>query len=163
MNKSPFPIVPCNWHDLGELSKLEKECFTVDAWPLFDLIGVLTLHNIIRLKALDNGKMIGFIAGDPDQHKRIGWITTIGVLNAYKRRGIATELLLTCEQLMKQPRVRLSLRESNLPALNLYTKLGYKKIDAWNNYYFDGENALVLEKNVDFNDESIYHMDKNKE
>ena len=48
--------------DLKALRKLEKESFDRDAWPLVDLIAVLTFPEVIRLKAVDDGGMVGFIA-----------------------------------------------------------------------------------------------------
>ncbi|HRJ75021.1 MAG TPA: hypothetical protein PLX90_03440, partial [Anaerolineales bacterium] len=54
--------------DLNALHKLEKESFAKDAWPLFDLIAVLTFPNVIRIKAVEENHMIGFIAGDPRPH-----------------------------------------------------------------------------------------------
>ncbi|NJN79660.1 MAG: hypothetical protein HC797_03845 [Anaerolineales bacterium] len=50
--------------DLNALRKLEKESFANDAWPLLDLIAVLTFPEVIRIKAVEENQMIGFIAGD---------------------------------------------------------------------------------------------------
>lgn len=145
-NDTAYPIVTAGWHDLGELRKLEKECFKNDAWPLIDLLAVLSLPNIVRLKALDKNKMVGFIAGDVNSREKIGWITTIAVKPSHQRRGIAIRLMTTCVEMMDLPTIRLSLRPSNLAALNLYTRLGYRQVDTWHRYYYDEEDALVLEK-----------------
>ena len=64
-----YQILSAGWRDLGSLRRLEKICFPEDAWPLLDLIGVLSLPNVVRLKAVklvDSAAetMIGFIAGD---------------------------------------------------------------------------------------------------
>ena len=50
--------------DLGALRKLEKACFEKDAWPLLDLIAVLSWPDVIRLKAMEDDVMIGFVAGE---------------------------------------------------------------------------------------------------
>ncbi len=71
-------MLPANWRDLGGLRQLEKVCFPVDSWPLLDLIGVLSLPNIVRLKAVISDQMIGFVAGDK-KSSDLGWIATIGV------------------------------------------------------------------------------------
>lgn len=141
-----FQITRAGWHDLAELRHLEEVCFAEDAWPLWDLIAVLTLPKIVRLKAVVNGKMAGFIAGDPHPREGIGWIATLGVLPTYRRLGIADALLSQCEAELTLPKIRLSVRRSNDPALALYKKSGYQMIDVWRNYYFNGEDALVLEK-----------------
>lgn len=131
---------------MNELRKLENVCFGEDAWPLWDLIAVLSLPKIVRLKAVVDGKMVGFIAGDPHPKEGIGWIATLGVLPPYRRMGIAAELLERCEREMDLPSNRLSVRRSNEPALALYRKFGYQMVDVWRGYYHSGEDALVLEK-----------------
>ena len=143
---SPIQIVRANWQDLNDLRRLEEICFTEDAWPLWDLIAVLTLPKIVRLKAVVHGKMVGFIAGDPQPRERLGWISTLGVLPEFRRKGIAELLLANCETELDLPRIRLSVRQSNEPAIRLYKKTGYQMVDAWRKYYNDGEDALVLEK-----------------
>lgn len=145
---TPFQIGNASWQDLNDLRKLEEICFGEDAWPLWDLIAVLTFPKIVRLKATVNEKMVGFIAGDPHTREGVGWIATLGVLPQYRRLGIAAALLSQCEQELHLPSIRLSVRRSNDPALELYRKFGYKMVDVWRNYYHSGEDALVLEKKL---------------
>lgn len=141
-----FEIEKASWRDLNDLRKLDQICFGVDAWPLLDLIAVLTLPKVIRLKAVVGGRLAGFIAGDPHQGQGIGWIVILGVLPEYRRQGIAEKLLEECERWLSFSQIRLSVRASNEPAINLYRKAGYQKVDFWRNYYHSGEDALVLEK-----------------
>lgn len=141
-----FQILRANWHDLGDLQKLEQICFPEDAWPIWDLIAVLTLPKIVRLKAAMEGKFIGFVAGDPQPRENLGWISTLGVLPEYRRLGIAQALLSECEGILGSPRIRLSVRRSNETAIMLYYKTGYRMIDVWRGYYHNGEDALILEK-----------------
>ena len=143
---TPYHITTANWHDLNDLRKLEDICFGVDAWPLWDLIAVLTLPRVVRLKAVVDKKMVGFIAVDPNPREGIGWIATLGVLPEYRRMGIAAALLEACESAMNLPTLRLSVRRDNEPALALYKKHGYKLIDVWRGYYHSGADAFVLEK-----------------
>jgi N-alpha-acetyltransferase 10/11 len=157
---SPACIEPATWRDLNILRHIEKVCFPKDAWPLWDLIGVLTFPNVIRLKAvvsrpLDQlsttdqevaSDMVGFIAGDVRPRETIAWIATVAVLPEYQRRGIGESLILACEKLISVPRVRLSVRISNHSAIHLYQRLGYQDIGTWPAYYTDREDALVMEK-----------------
>lgn len=142
----PFALEPATLRDLGELRQLEKECFDQDAWPLIDLVGVLSLPGIIRIKAIVDEMMVGFAAAESHAAERVGWITTVGVLPAYRRQGIARALLAACEARIPMPRVRLSVRYSNQPALLLYQGLGYTQVEIWKHYYPGGEDARVLEK-----------------
>ncbi len=139
-------ILPASVLDLNALGRLERACFGKDAWPLFDLIAVLTFANVVRLKAVEAGEMIGFVAGDPRPAEALSWIATIGVLPAFRRRGIGRELLRACEAKLETPRIRLSVRASNAGAIRLYDLEGYQQVEIWQRYYNDGESAIVMEK-----------------
>jgi ribosomal-protein-alanine N-acetyltransferase len=132
--------------DLNALRRLEHACFDKDAWPIFDLVAVLTWPDVIRLKAVERGSLIGFVAGDPRPAQGYAWIATIGVDPGYQRRGIGRALLRACEEQIQQPRVRLTVRLSNIGAISLYQQEGYRTFDVWKAYYNDGEDGLVMEK-----------------
>jgi ribosomal-protein-alanine N-acetyltransferase len=142
----PISIIQATWRDLGALRELEKACFPRDAWPLLDLIGVLTFPNVVRLKALHNEHMVGFVAGDNRRSGNISWISTICVSPAYQSQGIGSTLLKACEEQLPMPTIRLSVRASNITAIRLYQQHGYAKVDEWGRYYYDGETAVVMEK-----------------
>jgi ribosomal-protein-alanine N-acetyltransferase len=139
-------ITPASLRDLNALRKLEQACFGEDAWSLFDLIAVLTFPDVVRLKAVLDGKMVGFVAGDPRPSKGFSWIATICVLPGYQRRGIGRALLRACEEGIKTPRLRLSVRIENRAAIRLYERENYQRVDVWRGYYNDGGDALVMEK-----------------
>lgn len=139
-------ILPASLRDLGGLRRVEQACFPKDTWPLLDLIAVLTWPDVIRLKAIEDGLMVGFLAGDPHPSEQMAWISTIGVLPEYQRRGIGRALLRECEKRLTQPRLRLCVRISNEPAIHLYQQEGYLSVDTWREYYNDKESALVMEK-----------------
>lgn len=141
-------IVPATWRDLKDLHQLEKVCFSLDAWPLLDILGVLTIPQIIRLKAIDNEMLVGFIAVDLRRSQQTAWIATLAVLPAYRKSGIGSALLQITEQQVNLPRIRLSVRQSNHPAIQLYQKHGYQQIEVWKKYYKGGDNALVFEKKL---------------
>lgn len=141
-------IVSASILDLNALRKLEKESFDQDAWPLFDLIAVLTFPDVVRFKAVEDGQMVGFVAGDPRPRDGWGWIATIAVDPRFQRRGIGTALLHECESKLGVPRSRLTVRLSNAGAISLYEREGYQTIDIWKAYYNDGEDAMVMEKTL---------------
>ena len=144
-----FNVVPAGWNDLQDLARLEKECFKEDAWPWWDLLGVLAFSNTIRLKAIAaDENMAGFISGEVKMSEKSGWITTLGVRANYRRLGLARKLLVECEKKMAMPRVCLCVRMDNKPALALYSQNGYKQVSTWKSYYGIGEDAFVLEKSL---------------
>ncbi len=144
-----FQIQTATWRDLKEVQYIERTCFEQDAWPMLDLLAVLTFPSTVRIKAVVDEKMVGFIAGDLNLREKVGWITTIGVLPEHRNRGIATALLAACEQEMDMPKVRLCVRVSNITAQSLYEHLGYQKVETWKKYYSGKEDAFVFEKSVD--------------
>ena len=132
--------------DLLALRTLERACFPKDSWPMLDLIGVLTMGNVLRLKATYQDEMVGFIAGDVRKAEGVSWIATFCVAPAHQGRGIGKALLSACEERLPMPAIRLSVRASNHIAIRLYLNSGYVKVGEWQRYYNDGEAAIVMEK-----------------
>jgi ribosomal-protein-alanine N-acetyltransferase len=139
-------ILPANLLDLNDLRRVEQACFPKDAWPLLDLMAVLTFPGVVRLKGVLDERMIGFVAGDPRPAEGFSWIATIGVLPEYRGRGFGRALLEACEARLSTPRVRLCVRTGNDEAIRMYQKAGYFTYDRWSGYYNDGEDALLMEK-----------------
>ena len=141
-------IEPATWRDMGSIRAVEQAGFDTDAWPLLDLLAALTFPDVVRLKAVLGERVVGFSGGDIRRSQRLGWITTLGVLPEFRRQGIASDLLVATETAIGQPSIRLCVRRSNSGAIRLYYKFGYLQIGVWPAYYADGEDALVLEKDL---------------
>ncbi len=139
-------ILPATLRDLGSLRRVEQACFPADAWPLLDLIAVLTWPDVVRLKTVVDSQMIGFIAGNPRPSENTSWIATLGVLPDYRRQGIASLMLTRCEEKLPTGIIRLCVRTNNTAAIKLYEFAGYNRFDIWRKYYNDGGDALVMEK-----------------
>lgn len=139
-------IEPATLRDLAPLREIERVCFPKDAWPLLDLIGVLAYPGVVRLKAVKDGQMVGFIAGDVRRAEGMAWIATVAVLPEHRGQGIGAKLLAECEQRIPLEHIRLCVRPSNDEAIRLYERFGYRRVGEWTKYYQDGESALVMEK-----------------
>jgi ribosomal-protein-alanine N-acetyltransferase len=146
LSGSGIQIEPATWRDVKDLFQLEKICFQLDAWPLLDILGVLTIPQIIRMKAVDQESLIGFIAIDLRRSQQTAWIATFAVLPSYRKLGIGTALLRISEEQVDLPKIRLCVRQSNQEAIRLYQKYGYQQVEVWKKYYRGGDNALVFEK-----------------
>ncbi|MHC1740182.1 MAG: GNAT family N-acetyltransferase [Anaerolineaceae bacterium] len=146
MTSENFNICHATISDLNQLREVDRICFDKDQWPLIELVAVLILPGIVRLKVDIDGVMAGFVGGDTHRAEGEGWVTTISVRPEYRRQGIARALMIACEEAMNMPAVRLSVRRSNYGAQKLYAELGYKFVDVWKKYYSDGEDALIMEK-----------------
>jgi len=141
-------IVPASIWDLNHVRALEQVCFPQDAWPLIEMIGVLTFPGVQRWKAMASEELVGFVAADVRPHQNVAWIATISVHPDYRRRGLGDRLMEKVEGLVKVSAMRLSARASNRAAIALYQKRGYEQIDVWPKFYRGGEDAVVMEKRL---------------
>ncbi|RWX72983.1 MAG: ribosomal protein S18-alanine N-acetyltransferase [Candidatus Methanosuratincola verstraetei] len=81
-----------------------------------------------------------------------GHVISIAVLEDYRGMGIGQRLM---EEGMKNVResgaseIYLEVRQSNLPAIQLYRKLGFRAVRVLEGYYRDGENAYLMVANLE--------------
>ncbi len=140
-------IERASWRDLLALQRLSRRCFGSDAWPWVDMLAALITPNVVRLKATVAAVPIGYVIGD-ERQRDMGWIASIAVAPEQRRRGVGSRLLTEAEARLRTPRIRLALRPSNRAALDMYRQHGYEAVTRWPDYYRDGEEALVMEKNL---------------
>ena len=136
-------IVKMTREDAYELSELDKICFNV---PWLEKSFQEEAENPVAtyfLAKLD-GKIGGYcgvwIVADEGQ------ITNIAVLPEYRKRKIASMLLEEAMRLCNNAeRVILEVRESNIPAISLYEKFGFKKAGIRKNFYHSPqENGVTM-------------------
>ena len=80
-----------------------------------------------------------------------GHVISIAVLPNHQQKGIGYALMREATQAMvnyKAKECYLEVRESNIPAVGLYKKLGFEIARTLRNYYADGENAFVMAKQL---------------
>lgn len=90
--------------------------------------------------------MIGFIAADDRGAEHVAWVATLCVHPDHQGKGYAKAMLDEVEAKVRAPYLRLCVRPTNTPAINLYQHRGYTQIDSWHKYYNDGSDAIVMEK-----------------
>lgn len=74
-------------------------------------------------------------------------IDYIIVDNKYRKMGIATRLLHFLENDYKNiDNITLEVRESNIEAINFYSKNGFKEVTKRKNYYKDEDGILMIKK-----------------
>ncbi|MBX3045908.1 MAG: GNAT family N-acetyltransferase [Anaerolineales bacterium] len=146
--RATFRLLPAGLRDISAVRDLEQLSFPLDAWPLIEMIGVLSLPNVLRWKAVEGEReeLVGFIAVDVRRRQNIAWIATVAVHPERRGQGIGDALMAEAETGVDVPRMRLSTRMSNEVAIALYEKRGYQRVDVWPRYYAGGEDALVMEK-----------------
>ena len=143
-----FEILPARLFDLNTLKELEDEVFKEDAWPVLDILAILLTPGMINLKAVNEGKIIGFITVEEGLFDAEASVNSLGVRTSHRRQGVGKALMKKAEERLKRKKVRLCVRHSNLAAIDLYTSLGFRKTDVRHNYYPDGEDAYVMRKEL---------------
>jgi ribosomal-protein-alanine acetyltransferase len=137
---------------LGKLYEIEKQCFGQEAFTKQQLTYLLTAYNAIGLAARVNSEIAGFAIARVDigRNTSFGHILTVDIAPAYRRQGIAQKLLQEIETIFREKGIRecrLEVREDNVAALNLYQKLGYKKVGKLEKYYGEAH-GLYLQKTL---------------
>ncbi len=150
MSSSPnndFQIVNATLRDVWAVRRLEKAIFPKDAFPLIEIAALFLLPRIKTLKMIDaEGNLAAFLAVSQAFGGYPAWIITIGVAGRYQRQGVGRQLLKWIEDVLNPPRIRLTVRASNTPAITLYEQMEYKHIERRRRYYNDGEDGFVMEK-----------------
>ena len=129
--------------------ELSKECFSIP-WTLDSINNELNnqLAKYIIAQDLSTEEVVGFvgvwiIAGEGD-------ITNIAVSPKYRKKGIASELLINLFDRCKTfncEDITLEVRASNIAAQNLYKKFNFKEEGLRKGYYSDnGEDAIIMWK-----------------
>ncbi|MEM2021386.1 MAG: ribosomal protein S18-alanine N-acetyltransferase [Zestosphaera sp.] len=84
--------------------------------------------------------------------KKVGHVISIAVHPDYRGRGIGRALMIEALKRLKAfykvSEVYLEVRVSNEPAISLYEKLGFKKVQRVRFYYLDGEDAWVMAREI---------------
>jgi ribosomal protein S18 acetylase RimI-like enzyme len=139
-------IARAGLRDLGPVLEIERRCFAGDAWPLLDVLGVLTWPEVVRFKAVVQGRLAGFVAADPTYRRDAAMIATLAVLPEFRRQRIAWRLLETCEAHLSARRICLTVRADNAAAQKLYENFGYRITGTLARYYADGAAGIAMEK-----------------
>lgn len=147
MEPTKISIQDASLKHLDRLYEIEQKCFKSEAFTKQQIAHLLAHPNSVSLIAKDNHNIIGFVIGVifHEREKLTGHILTIDVYPSHRRMGIGSTLLKQIEKIFIGKGVKtcyLEAREDNVAALNLYQKLGYKKVGNLKNYYKDAHGIL---------------------
>lgn len=131
---------------LKEVAMLENVCFS-EAWSEESILEFYK-NGTKFFVCEENGKVLGYVGLSTVLDE--GYITNVAVFPNHRRRGIGKKLLERVFSYAKDNGlsfVSLEVRKSNLPAISLYEKLGFKTEGERKNFYRDPvENALIMTK-----------------
>jgi ribosomal-protein-alanine N-acetyltransferase len=92
-----------------------------------------------------NNEIVGY--GVVDHWEDHDHLISIAVRPDSRRKGLGEALLVELEKRISKERpLRLEVRQSNLAAIQLYSKRGFTKTGVADGYYGDGENAITMDK-----------------
>jgi len=139
--------------DLEMLYRIERECFTLEAFTKQHIAFLLENPRNIRLAAWENNKIAGFIIGLIQNFNeiRIGRVYTLDVAVKHRRKGIGLKLLNELEQVFIKKGVKncyLEARTDNVAARELYHKHGYTEVKQLKDYYSRGVHGVLLVKKL---------------
>lgn len=134
--------------DIPDMVALYRKDFP-DGWSAEMLLSAFKREGFFAIGALVGEKLVGVITCD----RGMDSADVEGVVTAseMRKRGVATALMERAERELKAfetKRILLEVREGNSNAIALYEKLGYKTVSVRKKYYQDGENALVMMKEL---------------
>ncbi len=131
--------------DLEKVYEIERISFK-EPYPKTLLLIYSKICNDTFLVLEDTDEIIGYIIGLV-KWRILGHIISLAIHPDHRKRGYAKALI---KELLKRFKkhgvkvVRLEVRVSNKPAINLYLKLGFKVAYTLKNFYLDGEDAYVM-------------------
>ena len=140
-------------HNLEELWRIERECFTIEAFTREEIETLLRDPNAVGLLARINGEVAGFIIGIIEKHGTIkfGHVYTVDVAVKYRRQGVGMKLLNEMENIFLKKGVEtsyLEVRIDNQAARRLYRNEGYVEMEPLDDYYSSGVHGLRLRKQL---------------
>ena len=129
--------------DLDDVCVIEKECFGKDAWNFNMLLGEYDGGSVFfGIKHCD--KVVAYICArlifdEAD-------INNVAVLPQFRKQGMAQNLIQTLVDFCMQKNIKkftLEVNANNLPAKNLYQKMGFESCGVRKGYYH-GEDAEIM-------------------
>ncbi len=130
---------------IPELVKIERESFS-KPWTYEGFAAELNNDTAWFYEAVYDGTTAGYmgiyiICGE-------GYVANVAVLPEYRRKGIAGRLIENAINICKKEKAEflsLEVRVSNLAAISLYKKYGFKKLGERKNFYSaPTENAYIM-------------------
>ena len=132
---------------LDDVYIIETECFS-HPWSKQSLEEEMNNETSLFLVAKEENEVIGYIGMSIVIDE--GYIFNVAVRENHRNKGVATALineLVTYGKKNNFSFITLEVRESNLPAISLYSKFGFNKAGERKDYYSNPkENAILMTK-----------------
>jgi len=134
--------------DLSAIYAVEEACFLPPLRFSQNLLRRMLRHDLCVV-ALNAEEIVGFIVAslETENSQQFGYIATLEVLSTFRGRGVARNLLVKAENLLRDNGCRyaaLHAAVNNVAALALYASCGYESVGTAAKFYPDGADAALL-------------------
>lgn len=137
------------YEDILRIAEIERECFADEAWTYKMLASSFESDAFSGVVAEDGNDIAGYggitVAADTSD------VGNVAVTERYRNSGVGTAILGELCAVAKSKGVKtvfLEVRVSNVAAMSLYLKCGFVGRYARPRYYPDGEDCLVMAKEL---------------
>lgn len=138
--------------DLNSIKEIEDKLFKYP-WSLKLLEDALNYSNVPQIKALINNEIIGYLFWNTyktGNFSKESEILNIAIDKNFQRKSYAQALLEHMELIIHNSveNIFLEVRKDNIPAQNLYKKIGFKEVGLRKRYYKDKVDAIIMKKKI---------------
>ncbi|GAB2022536.1 ribosomal protein S18-alanine N-acetyltransferase [Pseudolactococcus yaeyamensis] len=139
--------------DIVSFLAIERDIYAGDTPWIFSHFEheIITNEHAIFITAEADGKIVGFIGARVVLEKKSVHLSNLGVLSAFQRQGIGSNLVKRLAELMRQLGVNsltLEVKRNNLPAQAMYRKLGFETKEILLGYYENELDGLWMVKQL---------------
>jgi len=150
----PFFIDELKPDYVEQIAELERTCFS-EPWSAEAILDSFRSGTVFFV-ALKDGLVLGYVGIKPVLDE--GYITNVAVFPEYRNSGVAKALMNRLDRFAKDRElsfITLEVRESNTPAISLYSRFGYKNEGLRKNFYRSPlENAIIMTKRFVLNEDN---------
>ena len=144
MTQPSLEIRRLTYADLPQVIAVERRAFPTP-WSLAMFVLEISKPGGVCLAAVREGRIVAYCVCS--RYDTVWHLMNIAVDPALQRQGIATALLVRLAERVDDPQARFTLevRRSNVAAIALYERHGYRAAGLRRRYYQDnGEDALIM-------------------
>ena len=138
--------------DIPEIMAIERECF-IEPWEEEVFVQTMEWTPFYFFVVIEDGKIRGFVVGCLENAASAvyGHVSNLGVTAAFRGRGLGSLLVHRLERqfvIEGAEGALLEVRVSNADAQVFYRRLGYREAFLLSGYYSNGEDALVMMRDL---------------
>jgi [ribosomal protein S18]-alanine N-acetyltransferase len=138
--------------DFESMWQLDQACFPPGiSYSRSELRGFLSRKAAETIVVEGDGRIVAFVLGWR-RGRTEGHVITLDVTASARRQGLGRRLMVEIEGRFRAagvPRVRLETAATNVIAIGVYERLGYRKVAMLPGYYGPGLHAWRMEKALD--------------